>query len=57
MNIIMKRVRLKDGTDVYRVPEKLAVVLVKTNQYVYATRAVEGKRSEPERTSKCLVNF
>lgn len=35
----MKRVRLKDGTDVYRVPEKLAVVLVKTNQYVYATRA------------------
>ncbi len=39
MNIIMKRVRLKDSKDeVRRMPEKQAAVLVKTGEYVYATR-------------------
>ena len=38
MNTIMKRIRLKDGEVVHRVPEKRAAELVKTGEYVYATR-------------------
>ena len=40
MNTIMKRIRAADQIAVvYRVPEKLAQDLVKTERYVYATRA------------------
>ena len=38
MNIVMKRVRLKDGTEVRRVTEKLADELIKAGEHVYATR-------------------
>ena len=40
MKTIYKRVKLKDDpTKVVRVPEKMAVTLIKTGEYVYATRA------------------
>ena len=39
MKTIYKRVRVKDGTKTYRVPEKRAVILIKSGEYVYATRA------------------
>lgn len=41
MHTVMKRVRLKykeDKSKVRRVPEKVAAELVKTGDYVYATR-------------------